>query len=85
MSNLEKIYQYKEKETPYDTTFVTSINPYVVCPVRFSKSYEIKLSKRDFEKAISKLNVLPYVRNRVRTVYKYGNESNVVAVEPDLI
>ena len=72
----EKIYQYKEKETPYDTTFVTSINPYVVCPVRFSKSYEIKLTKKEFEKAISKLNVLPYVRNRVRTVYKYGNESN---------
>jgi hypothetical protein len=37
---------------------------------------EIKLTKKEFEKAISKLNVLPYVRNRVRTVYKYGNESN---------
>ncbi len=71
----EKLYQYKEKEIPYDTTFVTSINPYVVSPVRFSKSYEIKLSKRDFEKAISKLNVNPYVRNRVRTIYKYDDSN----------
>jgi len=67
----EKIYQYKEKETPYDTMFVTSINPYYASPVRFSKSYEIKLTKREFDKAVSKLNVLPYTRNRVRTIYKY--------------
>ncbi len=72
----EKLYQYKEKETPYDTTFVTSINPYVTCPVRFSKSYEIQLNKREFDKAISKLNVVPYVRNRVRTIYKFDNETN---------
>ena len=63
------IYQRKEKQPNYDITIVTKYNPFSTQEIRFSKSFEHNLTKEEFENNVKKIP--PYIRKRLRTVYKY--------------
>ena len=63
------IYQRKEKQKPYDTKIVSKYNPFSIQEIRFSKSFEHNLTKEEFENNVKKIP--PYIRKRLRTIYKY--------------
>lgn len=69
----EKLYQIKEKLSPYDTSFVSLFNPIKVQGIRISKSFETNISKYEFdEKTKSILQPNMYQRKRTRTTFMYN-------------